>query len=473
MASIVQFVDSITASPTVRLNLNSIAASGILIAKEGIDLSPPPLRRTVISTMMADGDYIPASAYGNRTLKIPVLIRATSADAAATAMQNLARELVRPNNILKVQLDGATSPVFFRTYQAPDYVFSMLRLALTANSQAMLEIPAEPFGYGLKETISAVTINDDPANGTNGMKWDITGVKGDVETPVTMTLATGDLYDSSDPISVLAIRRRGTVANVPFLLQGEAMDLSTDTTLPGADALMSGSGSSYARTSFATNANMTRRVYLDPFPTSASVDNRGTYRVFACVRRSSATGSVGVQLGYTSGTAGILVQNDYVETPLTTNRCHIDLGLISFPTGADPVYDGYSNVEMPVRGRYIELRAARGSGSSTFDIDYLLFVPADDQLALIDWGDAIITTNEFVIDGIHELIYTQNVTLDQVYGSKPSVLAGGYPMVSPGVTNRFFFVRRAGRGAPTAKTATTAIEVSFWPRYLVVRPATT
>jgi hypothetical protein len=147
--------------------------------------------------------------------------------------------------------------------------------------------------------------------------------------------------------------------------------------------------------------------------------------------------------------------------------------LISFPTGADPVYDGYSNVEMPVRGRYIELRASRGSGSSTLDIDYLLFVPADDQLAMIDWGDAILTTNEFVISAIHEVIYTQNVSLDQVYGSKPSILAGGYPMVSPGVTNRFYFIRRVGRGAPAAKTATTAIEVSYWPRYLVIRPATT
>lgn len=473
MASVIQFVNSITASPTVRLDLNNTATREILLAKEGIDLSPPPLRRTVISTMMADGDYVPAAAYGNRTLKIPILVRGASADAVANTLQTLARELARPNNILKVQLDGATSPTFFQTFAAPDYVFSMLRLQLVANTHVMLEIPATPFGIGLKETISAVTVNDDPANGTNGMKWDITGVKGDVETPVTMTLATGDLYDSTDPISVLAVRRRGTVANVPFVLQGEAMDLSTDTTLPGTDALMSGSGSSYARTSFGSNATLTRRVYLDPFPTSASVDNRGTYRVLACVRRSSASGSIGVQLGYTSGTAGILVQNDYVETPLTVNRCHIDLGLISFPTGADPVYDGYSNVEMLVRGRYIELRVGRFSGSSNFDIDYLLFVPADDQLALIDWGDAIITTNEFVIDGIHELIYTQNVSLDQVYGSKPSVLAGGYPMISPGVTNRFFFVRRAGRGAPTAKTATTAIEVSYWPKYLTVRPATT
>jgi hypothetical protein len=251
------------------------------------------------------------------------------------------------------------------------------------------------------------------------------------------------------------------------------MSLGTDTTLPGSDATMSGSGSSYARVSFSTNSNLVARLSLDPYPTSANADNRGTYRVFAATRRSSATGTVTLQLGYTSSTAGVNVVNDSVDTPLTTNRNHVDLGLISFPTGADPVFDGFSNVEMPVRGRYVELRASRSSGSSTVDVDYLLFVPADDNLALIDWGDATSTTHEFVVSGVSEMVYTQTNATDQVYGTKPSVLAGGYPMVSPGVTNRIYFIRRTGRGATATKTETTAIELSYWPRYLVVRPATT
>lgn len=469
MASVLQFVDSIASSPSVRLDINS-TSSGLMVASDGIDLSPPSLRRTVISTMLADGEFIPAAAYANRTLKIPIRLLSATTDAGATAMQNLARELARPNNILKVQLDGATSPVFFRTYAAPDYAFSMLRLLLTANTTITLEIPAEPFALGLKETIGSVTVNDDPANATNPMRWDITSVKGDVETPLVLTFPTGNLYDSGDPISVLAVRRRGTVANVPFFVQAEAMTLSTDTTLPGSDAAMSGSGSSYARTSFSTSSTMTRRIYLDTFPTSINVDSRGTYRVFALLRRSSSSGSINVELGYTDSTAP--TRNTKVAAENVTARQHVDLGLITFPSGMDPVTDGYSNVELPVKGRYIEVRAERLSGSSTLDFDYLLFVPADDQLALIDWGTALSTTDEYVIDSTHEVIYTQT-TSDEVYGSPASILAGGFPMISPNVTNRLYWIRRTGRGATATKTESTVIVATYWPRYLVVRPAST
>lgn len=471
MASVVQFVDKIASSPTVRLDLNSFAG-GIMVATDGIDFSPPPLRRAVISTLFNDGDYIPAAAYGNRTLKIPVELIFGTTDNAATAMQNLARELARPNNILKVQLDGATSPIFFRTLAAPDYTLSMLRLLLTAHTNITLEIPAEPFALGLKEVIANVTVTEDPAAGTNPMRWDITGVKGDVETPLVLTLPTGNLYDAGDPISVLGVRRRGTVANTPFFLQAEAMTLDTDTTLPGADATMSGTGSSYARCSFGTDDSMIRRVHLDTYPTSISVDNRGRYRVFALLRRSSASGTINVQLGYTANSATVLVQNDPVTTDLVTARCHVDLGLITFPTGLDPVMDGYSNTEVPVKGRYIEVRAERISGGSSLDIDYLLFVPADDQMALIDWGDSLSTTDEFVIDSVHEMVYSQT-TSDEVYGSLPTALAGGFPLITPNVTNRIFWIRRTGRGATVTKSETTVIAASYWPRYLFARPATT
>lgn len=472
MASVVQFVDRISASPTVRLDLNS-RTSGLMLAADDIDFSPPPLRRAVVSTMLTDGERIPAAAYSNRTLKVPLQLIAATADTAGTILQSLARELIRPNNILKVHLHGMTSPVFFRTFAAPDYTLAMLRLFVAARTTVTLEIPAEPFALGLKETLSPFTVTDDPSTGSNGMLFDVTGIKGDVETPLVLTLPTGNLYDSSDPMSVLAVRRRGTGSNVPFWLDAEGMTLGTDTTLPGNSSVMvPGGGNNFTRTSFATNSTMVRRIYMDTFPVALTADVRGIYRVFAGVRRSSATGTVNVQLGYTSSTAGILVQNDAVATAESANRCHMDLGLISFPTGADPVTDGYSNAELVVKGRYIEVRAERTSGSSTLDFDYLLFLPADDCLAIIDWGDALSTTDEFVIDGIHEMIYTQT-TSDEVYGSKPSVLAGGFPMVSPNVQNRIFWLRRVGRGATATKGETTVITVSYWPRYLFVRPATT
>lgn len=471
MASVVQFVDRIATSPTVRFDLNS--RNTVLVATEGIELSPPEYRRVTVSTMMSDGEIIPAASYGNRVLRFPLLPLGATAEAAATIIQNLTKELARPTNILKLQLQGMTAPVFFETFAAPDYTLAMLRLLLTARTTITLEIPARPFALGTEETLGPFTVNDDPSNGSNGMYFDITGIKGDIETPLVLTLPTSTLYDSSDPMTVLAVRRRGTASNVPFWLDAEGMTLDTDTTLPGNSSVMvPAGGNNFTRTSFATNSNMVRRFHLDTFPVAVNADVRGTYRVFAGVRRSSATGTINVRLGYTASTAGVLVQNDSVATAESANRCHMDLGLITFPTGLDPVTRGYSNVELSVKGRYIEVAAERASGSSNIDFDYLLFMPADDCLAMIDWGDAISSTDEFVVDGVHELIYTQT-TSDEVYGSKPSVLSGGFPMVSPGVTNRIFWIRRAGRGATATKTETTVISVSYWPRYLFVRPAST
>jgi hypothetical protein len=70
------------------------------------------------------------------------------------------------------------------------------------------------------------------------------------------------------------------------------------------------------------------------------------------------------------------------------------------------------------------------------------------------------------------MVYVQT-TSDEVYGSTPAAVAGGFPSISPGVTNRMFFIRRAGQGATVTKSETTAIVATYWPRYLLVRPATT
>lgn len=159
-----QFVDRIDPAPTVRLDLNSFA-SGLMVGVAGIDFSPPPVRRSAVGTLLGDGERIPAWAYGNRVLKIPVQMVATTAAGVAGALQALARELTRPSNVLRVRLDGMTAYTFYRTLPAPDYTLAMLRLLAAANTTATLEIPAEPFGLGLPVVaVNAATVNNDPAN---------------------------------------------------------------------------------------------------------------------------------------------------------------------------------------------------------------------------------------------------------------------------------------------------------------------
>jgi hypothetical protein len=253
LANLVQFVDAISASPGVRLDLNQTAATSNAFAVdiEGMDLSPPPMRRSVFNSMLSDGDHIGATAFENRVLKIPIrVIRTAGTDATATMIQNLARELNRPTNLLKVQFDGATAPVFFRTFRAPDYTLSMLRFLIKDTAVVTMEIPAEPYALGLEESLGSITVNNDPAAGSNPLYFDVAAAscKGDVPTPLYMK-TTSSLAGAS---VILATRRRGIPANGTFFVQAENATNGVDTA-DQADA--NASGGNEVRTTFATTGN--------------------------------------------------------------------------------------------------------------------------------------------------------------------------------------------------------------------------
>jgi hypothetical protein len=418
------------------------------------------MRRSVVSTMLSDGELITAGAYGNRTLSIPLTYVGTAtANAAALALQALALELNRSRNILKVQF--GTVPVFFRTYRAPDYSLTMLRLMLQNNS-LVVEIPAEPFGRGLAETPSGspYTVTNNPAAGSNGQFFDVTGVKGDVETPLRLTVPGADLDGHT---AVLAVRRRGTPSASPFLLQAEAMTLAdVDASLPGNDALMSGAGSNYVRHAFTTTGPWQARLDMATFPASPSVDARGTYRVFARVRKSSA-GSV-IKLQVTCATSGGVASasTDVTTLPLDTTLRLVDLGLLSIPGGAAPVLDG-DGTELSVAGARILVWGERTSGSGSLDIDYLLFVPADDRLAFISSTLNGTTPNRFRIDSDQDRIFAINAA-GAVETSAATSVVGGLPYVSPGVSNRVYFIE----DLIATVSATAVVTAVYWPRYLVV-----
>src|SRR5688500_20269384 len=95
-----------------------------MLGVEGLDLTPPPLRRSSVSTMLRDGEHYPASAYANRVLKIPLVLTTSTDDAAAAAVRNLVEELDKPRNVLQVQI--GTTPVFFRTWRS-DMTLQMAR----------------------------------------------------------------------------------------------------------------------------------------------------------------------------------------------------------------------------------------------------------------------------------------------------------------------------------------------------------
>lgn len=472
MSYTIAFVDSITTTPTVRLTLDGGDWS---LQADGTDFSPPSLRRAIVQTLLADGALIPSAAYDNRVVTLRLYCTALTDDAAATAVQNLSRELDRPKNILMYQ-PGTSQPVFFRTLRAD---FTAIQWDPVAKF-ATVHIPAEPFAYGPKETLAPVTVQNDPAL-TNGCYFDVTSVKGDVETPLLVSLPGSSTTFATRPTSLLAARRRGTPASAPFVLQAESLTLGTDTTLQANDPAMSGSGSNFARVSFATDTTLTTRL-SGTVGAAPGVDLRGTYRVLVRIRNTAAM-DISMQLVW--GPSFALVGNDEVTPPKQTGSFfnvgswYIDLGLMQVPAGGDPVHDGYSGTELAVDPAPFQLKIRRASGTNTIDIDHLLFVPADDRMLLIRWPNikAAAAADVAVVDGSHEqvvMLWTSGGT--RIANSRPVELSGGFPMVSPGVANRVYLVRSIGipgQSDSDAITGTTSITPSYYPRYLYVRPVTT
>jgi hypothetical protein len=473
------FVDSIAASPTVRLNLcNGTEGPWNLRGESRFD--PPPLRRAIPASLLADGATPTSAAYDNRTLLLKWQLLTNGAwmdaDPAAAQLQLLMRELDRPTNILRL-VAGTAAPVFFRTYRSgPDAVeFD------PGNREVTVALLAEPFALGLEEVLTGTVVTNNPAAGSNGLFLDITAPKGDVETPLFLTVSNG-VVGTGRRRSAFAVRRRGTPSATPLFQQAESLTLATNVTLPGADATMSGAGSNYARIAYTTTSALTQRLSTPTrFPTSASVDARGTYRVFARVRQNTTTDVHTMRIRW--GGADVQITNDTVTLPADTGPSAptikmIDLGLVQMPAGYDPVERGLSGTEVATEGIFVALDAGRTAGAGTLDVDYLMFLPVDDRALFVDWPATATVTDFVVSGGPSPRVYARNASA-QVTSTQAVEVAGIGLMITPNVTNRLFFHRDVGTstavtGAGDSVTATTTLTPSYYPRYLgPFRPATT
>jgi len=459
MPHTLQFVDKIDASPTLRLDLN--AGKWKLLRDPAPDFSPPSLKRAVVSTLLRDGSEIPATAYENRVVKFRLYLQGTTEDDLATEAQKLHRELDRARNVLKWQPAGATSPVFFRTHRSPDYRLrndDEVKFRLFAD----LAVVADPFAYGLKVSLSPVTVNNDPAAGSNPCRWDIAAASltGDVPTPGYFNLG----LNVSGKKAMLAVRRHGTPGGV-YAVQAEGLTQGTDTATQPNDTAFSGVSNNYSRTSFATATAMTTRLTHTGWPDagSNSVEYRGRYRVFARVRQNGgAIGDINVRILYGNGQ----YTTEKVPVPVVGSIIWMDMGILPMPAQPDPISEGYSNAELSVATANVRLQAERVTGSATLDWDVFLAVPADEELCIVQWDS---TLNTCYLDGPQDKAYSRSASqADSVESLKAPAMVGSIPLLSPNQINRIALLQNLE--AADTKGNTTSVTVSFWPRFLYIRP---
>ncbi|HET6908907.1 MAG TPA: hypothetical protein VFH54_06165 [Mycobacteriales bacterium] len=464
MAATLQFVDQIASSPTVRLNLND----GTTWAgpHEGSSFKPPGLKYAEADTILNDGVYISASAYENRTLHLVLDLITNGPDTKATALRALNTELNRANNILKYQ-PGST-PLFFRTIRTAGY--ELEESPADNYTQVTVDIEAEPFAYGLRQDLGTTTVTRNPAV-SNGLYVDVTGVNGDVDTPLFIYSTSAQLFSASNgPALATYIARETSPSGGVYVLQGESGTAYTDTTITASgDAAMSNGG--YARTTFATDSTLTIRWTGSP----SALPPAGDYRVLIRCRRSSLGGQFTIRQRNVTTSDTVITGPTVSWTESVALTCTLDLGLITTPVNGATASIGYgaATASPPLT---MQIDVGRTAGTGTFDIDYVLLVPADEQLLTVASAGGTAGLRPLaVIDGPADAAYGMSSTSPfsgaTVVG-QTVIRAGSIPAVSPGKTTRLHVVTHVASGAIGAPadsiTETLALQLAVWPRYLVV-----
>lgn len=455
MGHLAKFVDSIAASPTVRLDLNDETTWTCTRFDPGV----PTIRRAMSSNAMTDGVHVSSSSYDARTITFDLLLRTSTQDLNATQIQTLARELDRATNIVMYQPNGLTKPVFFKTFRSN---LSQIQDILTATAMrtCTIELLAEPFALGLMETISVGTVNNDPAHATNGCYFDLTTVIGDVAAPCvivdTVAAATAGYW---------AVKQTGTPTDMVHFYQADTGWSLIGFANPGGgpDAAMSGTGTNnYIRSSIST-PELSRTI------TGTDAERRaraGAWRVLVCVRPSNTD----------PWSVRMLPNEAYTDIDLGAARRLVDLGVFDFGGNITPGQN--SATTAPAGDFTFDIRFVRASGSGTIDVDYIQLIPADRALGVYDmiYDPA---SYDHVFDGPNEVALNVETAGSLTAGTTSTskdlgVVAGGFISLVPNQTNRVYWIKyNTYLTYDFAKADTSSLTVYYWPRYIFIRPSAT
>ena len=161
--------------------------------------------------------------------------------------------------------------------------------AALAFRQASLEIVAEPFAYGLRETISVGTVNNDPAAGSNGCYFDLAAgqILGDVPAPMLL-VATGAPVGRGRGL-FLAEKSWDTLSDAQLFHQAESMSISSESPPLTLSCRARGSNCvEFNPGSTATFTGLTKSALSTVAQTKAT---RAAYRLVAVLRRITSAGT--------------------------------------------------------------------------------------------------------------------------------------------------------------------------------------
>jgi len=464
MGDLIRIVDRIDATPAVLFDLNDENPCGVT----GFSAPPPLLVRANVQTMLRDGSTDAGSVFGDRSIEVDLDLYASSQDASAAVLQNLARLLSDPRGQwLMYQPTGASAPVFFRTKRAD---ISSIEDVLSSDALRELElsIPAEPFAYGLPVTgTGSVKNNPHFLQAPNEMGFTVSDVQGDVPTPLRLQLPV--VAGRSAQSVVTALSR----SEVPAMTSKVYMDCGS----PGVTA--PGWSQTHINDSSWINGSKFRLIHTsgnDPQPIGPGrVETLyGDYRVLLRAMPGAAL-TVEVVSGNIGGSsAQVLATKDL---PPTSSPIWFDIGVVRLPSGA-PILDGRGLSDVPMDSAIMLQVRSPSAGTSYFDGVMLLPAGIDDatrgSYAHVTLDNSTSVAGDAYIDTIHDRTYML-VSGALIINPTTTTFDGGLPYVTPGADNHVWFVKNVYSPTyPSVEdqiTDVTDLQWLYYPLYVYGRPA--
>jgi hypothetical protein len=483
---ILRFVNSIAASPTIDLDLHN--ENPFTVDADDFSIGAPTLTADPLSIGVK---------WGYRTLTLSPKVWGSNTVALA-AYQALAKQVTQ-DNLLMLQWDGDSPPVFFKTYKTQPGELDMSNV-FTAEGVSFYKLTvtltADHAAYGLPET-NTFTISNDPASGANKCfyQWPVP-VKGDLPTPLYLEAATSDVRGQNRLLASQALL--GATQTGPVVVQantlthnvagivGTGAPVGTLVDNTGDTAM---SGGNYTRyTSSISDGPGTALLYgsnlLAPLV--------GDYRIFMRGRASHVSDGWSfniVQLSGTSVSYATYAGVTAVCNGPTVGPHWFDMqSIFRFPYGAPPVDPiGVFDTAYTSPGlSFAIVLQGRGASAHTFDIDCLLFIPVGlDQAVETRYSTTAfdksgqLTTAKVAWNGASDTRYL----IDGSGNYSPSIAPkaeGGLPTLVPGMDNSIHYLQHVGTGYNDPRTGvttgtndvltnSTVLTWKYWPRYAWLR----
>lgn len=477
--------------PLVKLMAQADPAATVLFDFNADDGGNPRQRCAVegddftIGSPSLQGEYDSIfPQYGPR--EVGFTARFTGSKAYALGKISAASQwLLRDRSWLMVQLNALMKPVWFKLYRPTPGDLSFGHVSQTDARdvwQWKVTLPAEPFAYGQRITLSTISVVNNPVTGTNKAFYQLPTIQGDAPTALQVKVLPTANWIGSDYRMLLATAALapGTTYSAPVVWEANALTSGTDTGTTTSNAAYFGAG--YKSCSFATVGTAAVRlsgaVPVTPLP--------GRYSAYLRMGRSDTNSTFRVRLGQNFGLTQVQY-GDYVDFNRTTSPAagfmsYVPLGDFTWPLGADLRAD-VGGVSTPG----ISLEMSRLSGSGAAQVNGIVLIPVElagsfeaRQMFASFAGFGLDTGRSGTWDGDTKTFRAYELTGNLFSQGITPGTAGEFPSVVPGAVNVLHILKQTdpssvfftGSDNSDQITATSDVTLSYQPKWLFIGDGT-